>query len=194
MIDKVRLTMMENRRILPGIALIGALVIMLCLKWGYTHHQNSLDEIEAYRESLQASTSIVARGAEIKKLIGYQNKRIKTLEKGLLSAGRPAMAAAELQEAFKKLLLRKNITVTSENVLNSEENGDYTIIPVEFHLKAELGQLTRLLYDVRASRLLIGVRSMNIKAPYSKEQAKLNVSLIIEGAMKTESDMGEIQL
>ncbi len=188
--EKARLFMMENRRILPGIAVIGVLVLLLLVKWGYSHHQDARREIAAYREALQASSSIVARGDEIEKLIELKKNRIKELEKGLLKASRPSMAAAELQEAFKKLLLSKNISISSENVLNFEEAGDYIKIPVEFHLKAELWQLTRLLYDVRASRLLMGVKSMDVKVPYSENKAKMNISLVIEGAIKSREKGG----
>jgi len=190
MIDKIRLLLMENRRILPGIALIGALVLILIGRWGYTHHQNSMEEIAAYREVLQVSSSIVARGDEIKSLIEQKKNRIKELERGLLKADKPSMAAAELQEAFKKLLISKKISISSESVLNFEEAGDYIRIPVEFHLKAGLSQLTRLLYDVRASRLLIGVRSLNIKVPFAKGREQMNVSLVIEGAIRNRDKGG----
>jgi len=182
--QKIHLFIMENKRILPGVALIGVLILLLIVKWGYSRHQDSVREIMAYRDALQLSSSIVARGGDIEKLMDEKKKEIKRLEKGLLHGSKPSMAAAELQEAFKKLLLRKNISIDSEVVLNAEEAGDYVKIPVEFHLKAELWQLTRLLMELRASPLLMSVRSMNIKVPYAKNKAKMNVSLVIEGAIK----------
>jgi len=187
---KISLLLMENKRILPGLALIGLLVLLLIVKWGYTRHNNSMSEIEAYRDSLNLSSAILARGEDINKLIGLKTKRIKELEKGLLRADSSALAAAELQEAFKKLLVRKNISLDSESVLNSESAGDYTVIPVEFHLKAELWQLTRLLIDLRNSPFLMGVRSMVVKVPYSKSEVKMNISLVIAGAIKNKREKG----
>ncbi|MFQ5353313.1 MAG: GspMb/PilO family protein [Thermodesulfobacteriota bacterium] len=174
----------ENNRVLPGMAVIGVLVLLLILKWGYNHHQRSASEIIAYNDLLQASSSIAERGSEIEKIIAGQNQEISALEKGLLKAQKPSIAAAELQEAFKKILARKNIIISSENVLAFEESGEYIKIPVEFHLKAELGQLTRLLYDVRLSPLLMGVRSMHIRTLSAADNAIMNITLVLEGAIR----------
>ncbi|MFQ5442185.1 MAG: type II secretion system protein GspM [Thermodesulfobacteriota bacterium] len=182
---KLRLLIMENRRIIPGIAVIGVLAVLLLVRWGYNRHQSAVEEISAYNEVLRTSSLVLARGSEVEKLIGIEKKRIKELEKGLLRASKPSIAAAELQEAFKKLVKKKKISISSENVLNFEEEGDYIRIPVEFHLRAGLSQLTRLLYDVQASALLMGVRSLRIRGPNSRNKAKMNVTLVLEGAIKT---------
>ncbi len=182
--DKVLSLISENRRILPGVALIGALVLILIIRWGYNHHQRSMEEITAYNDLLQTSSSILARGDEVKKLIELDKTNISTLEKGLLKAKKPTIAAAELQEAFKKMVARKNIAISSENVLNFEETGKYIRIPVEFHLKAKLSQLTLLLYDIEVSPLLMSVRSMHVRTLGAKDSAQMNITIILEGAIK----------
>lgn len=181
---KLRLLIMENSRIIPGIALIGVLAVLLLVRWGYNRHQSAVEEISAYNEVLRTSSLVLAREGGVEKLMGVDRKRIKELEKGLLSAARPSIAAAELQETFKKFARKKKISISSENVLNFEEAGDYIRIPVEFHLRADLRQLTRLLYDIQASALLMGVRSMRVRAANSRNRAQMNVTLVLEGAMK----------
>jgi len=185
MMERVRQLVAENRRVVPGIVAIGVLVLLLILKWGYARHQESLAEIAAYREALQTSTVMLARTDDIKERIEANRKRLKALETGLLKAARPSMAAAELQEAFKRLIAGKNITIRSESVLSIEETGDYTAIPVEFHLNTELRDLAKLLYEIEASPLVMGVKSIHIAVPYSGDKAAVNVTLVVEGAMKS---------
>ncbi len=184
MMNRLRDLLAQNRRIVPGLLAIGVLVLLLVLKWGYAHHQESLAEIEAYREALQTSRVMLARTDDIKKRIEARKKGLSALEKGLLKAKSPAMAAAELQEAFKHLIAGKNITIRSESVLSFEELGDYTRIPVEFHLSTDLRQLARLLYDIETSPLVMGVRSMHVAVPYSGDKAMVNVTLVLEGGIK----------
>ncbi len=182
--EKIYSLIDTNRRILPGVALIGVLALLLLLRWGYNHHSSSLAEITAYNDLLQTSSSIVERGDDVKNLISLEKKKIASLEKGLLKAKKPTIAAAELQESFKKILVKKNISIDSENVLNFEEAGNYIKIPVEFHLKAELKQLTSLLYEIRLSPVLMGIKSLNIRSIAARDQAKMNVTLVLEGAIK----------
>ncbi len=180
---RLQILIAENRRIIPGFAAIGVLVLLLVLKWGYQRHQDYRAEIETYREALRTSSLMLSRTGDIKERIESRQKGIRALEKGLLKAARPSMAAAELQEAFKKLIAGKDITIRSQNVLSFEEAGKYVKIPVEFHLNTELGQLARLLYDIERSPLVMGVRSMHVTVPYSGEKAKINVTLVLEGAL-----------
>lgn len=182
--EKILTLTKENRRILPGIAIIGTLVFVLVLKWGYNTHQSSVAEITAYNDLLQTSSAIASRGEGVKKLIAEQKTEIGTLEKGLLKAEKPSIAAAQLQEAFKKIVARKKIIISSENVLNFEDAGKYIRIPVEFHLQAELSQLTRLLYEIQLSPLLMGVRSMNIRSMNATNSSRMSVTLVLEGAIK----------
>ncbi len=184
MIKKLRIMMLENRRLAPGMAVIGVLVLLLIVKWGYSRHMNARAEIAAYREALATSSEMLARGGDVKERIAREQKRLKALERGLLKASEPSMAAAELQEAFKRLIVRKNISISSENVLGFEEAGKYMKIPVEFHLKAALRELTRLLYEIEASPAIMRVRSMHVVVPYSGDKAMINVTLVLEGVIK----------
>jgi len=182
---RLQLLISENRRIIPGFVAIGVLVLLLVLKWGYARHQDFQEEISTYREALQTSSLMLARTDDIKERIENQRKGLKGLEKGLLKAPRPSMAAAELQEAFKKLIKGKDITIRSQNVLGFEEAGKYVKIPVEFHLNADLRQFARLLYEIERSPLVMGVRSMHVTVPYSGEKSKINVTLVVEGAIRS---------
>ncbi|MFQ5480085.1 MAG: type II secretion system protein GspM [Thermodesulfobacteriota bacterium] len=182
--EKIFSLIHDNKRILPGVAIIGALAFILIIKWGYNHHQRSIDEISAYNDLLQTSAAIIERGDDVKKSITLKKEEISKLEKGLLKAEKPSIAAAELQEAFKKMAAKKDITINSENVLNFEETGEYVRIPVEFHLKAKLRQLTLLLYDIKLSPLLMSVRSMNIRTINARDNAEMNITIVLEGAIK----------
>jgi hypothetical protein len=164
---------------------IGVLVLLLDVKWGYTRHQDYQSEIATYREALRTSSLMLSRTEGLKERIDTERKGLKTLEKGLLKAPRPSMAAAELQEAFKKLIKGKDIAIRSQNVLGFEEVGKYVKIPVEFHLNTELRQLARLLYEIEKSPLVMGVRSMHVTVPYSGEKTKINVTLVLEGAIRS---------
>ena len=186
---KLQLLIKQNRRIIPGIAVICVLVVLLIIKAGYDYHKATLDEIATYEDLLERSSLVLARGDNVGKLIDDARLGISKLEKGLLKADKPSIGAAKLQEAVKKMSSQKKITIKSENALNFEEAGAYVKVPVEFHFKAKLSQLNDLLYEIRSSPLLMGVSSMRIKAADQTDPSRLNVALVVVGAFKKNGEL-----
>lgn len=180
----LRALMLENRKLLPGIVIIGVLAVLLILRAGYNYHQGMHQEISSYEELLRNSSMILARGESLEERLSVGIKMAGTLEKGLLGAVQPSIGAAELQEEFKNYSSRRQIVITSETALSFEEAGDYIKIPVEFRFKAELWRLSDLLYDIQASPLLMGVKKLRIRSPEEREPTMLTVTIVVEGAIR----------
>lgn len=178
---KLRKLATENRRVFSGLVIIGVLCCLLILKWGYGYHVAIREEIATQRERYVAYAAILERSGEMAGFEKSAERHIGELEKGLLKAGKPSMAVAEMGEAFKKLSSKKGITVNFEKALAFAEEEGYVRIPVEFQFKAEMSRLKELLYDLEASPLLMGIRSVRLK---SKGDEKLEVSMVVEGAIR----------
>jgi len=126
----------------------------------------------------------VAKSAEMQNSIAVGKKKVEDMEKGLLKADNPSLGAAVLQEAIKKIASKKRIQIRSESVLTVEEAAEYIKVPVQFQLEADLTQLTRLLYEIQSSPLLMGVRTMRINGQSRRNQGLLHVTLVVDGAIK----------
>jgi Tfp pilus assembly protein PilO len=182
------LTLFDNRRLLLGATVICVLALLLVIKTGYAYHRDSMEELSNYEEALSISSKILSRGTEVENFIALGTERLAELEQGFLDADKPSIGAARLQEAVKKIALRNKISIRSEKSNNFKEAGHYIKIPVEFHFTSELMQLNRLLYDIEASELLIGVRAINIKSPERNKRAKLDITLVVEGVIRRTGD------
>lgn len=183
-IKKIQAAMEENRRMLPGVIVIIILVMLLAFRWGYRRHVAGLVEIAALEDLYRSSISLAQRGADISRLKAESEARIREREKGLLKAAKPTIAAAELVESFKAVTSRKGIVITSQRALAASDRAGYKVIPVEFLFRADLAQVKNLLYDIQSSQMLVGVRELKIKVPEHKDNGRLEVRLVIEGAIK----------
>src|SRR5574340_754099 len=93
-------TLMRNRRILPGIAIIGIFAMLLIVRAAYNYHINILHDIADREELYKTSSSMLDRGSELSMRMDYAQIRVKKLEKGLLNSDKPFMAAAKLEETL----------------------------------------------------------------------------------------------
>lgn len=174
----------ENKRILPGVIAIAILISLLAVRWGYSRHMANLEEIAALEELYRSSLSLVERGEGVSKVKEESEARIREREKGLLKAGKPSVAAAELVEAFKSLASKRGIVISSQRSLSAVDKAGYTRVPVEFQFKTELSRLKDLLYDIQTSPVLMGVTQLKIKVSEQKEGGKLDVQLVVDGAIR----------
>lgn len=175
----------KNRRALIGIAAICVLSALLAVKGFHSRHLIKKAEIEARAETYRKTSAAVLREDEAGKLKISADKKIAELEKGLLNADSPSIGAALLQEAFKSYTVKKGIAVSSERALPFNEKDGYKKIPVEFQFKANPEELKGLLYDIKSSPLIMGVRSLRLKSSGRGGPERLNVSLVLEGVIRS---------
>lgn len=172
----------DNRKLMPAVIIIAALSSLLIIRAGYGYHVEAKKKIFLNIERYASIQSMLAREDEVLKLKDSYKERLRVLESGLLKSDKPAIAAAELEEAFKTFASRKGIKVSSEKALPFERAGSYTRIPVEFQINARLSELKELLYDMRSARVLMGARTVRIKTVPEKTSGILDVTLLVEGA------------
>jgi hypothetical protein len=168
-----------NKRLAYGIALIMLLSALTVIKAFYNFHAGVQKDIELKKETLALLASAVQRGSE-----GGDKKgtdRLHALEDGLIKSDKPSIAAALVQKAFKFAASKNTITVISERPLKPLEAGAYTVVPIEFQLKAGLSGFKGLLADLHSSYPSTSVASLSIKA---SDNAMLDVTIVIQGAMR----------
>lgn len=174
----------KNRRVAAAIAVICVLSALLVLKGLHSQHITRKAEIEARAESYRSASTVLLRGAQVEKLKKSAEKKIAAMEKGLLDADHPSIGAALLQEAFKSYTVKKGIAVSSERALPFSERGGYRLVPVEFQFKANLEEFKGLLYDIKSSPLVMGVKSVRINSSGRGGPERFEVSLVLEGAIR----------
>ncbi|MBI5236990.1 MAG: hypothetical protein HY887_01015 [Deltaproteobacteria bacterium] len=176
-----------NKRLLPAFGIIIILVALLVARAGYNYHRAVLEEIASNADKYAAFQSMLERADELKRLKGANEERVREFESGLLNAEKPSIGAAKLQEAFKALASKRMISVSSERALPVVYTDRYARVPVEFQFKARLYDLKELLYDIQASSVLMGVRSVRIKASEADGSSALDVTIVVEGAIRKQT-------
>lgn len=183
-LKKIAAIIDENKRILPGVIVIALLMGLLLFRWGYRRHMAAIDEIAVLEDLYSSSVSMVERGGDVARLKAQSEARVKERENGLFRAVKPSVAAAELVESFKALSFRRGIVIASQRGLPVSDKAGYTAVPVEFQFKTGLTQLKSLLYEIQSSPALLGVRELKIKVPEQNDNGRLDVRLVVEGAIK----------
>ncbi len=174
----------KNRRLFAGIALIVILAALILIRAGYRYHQSVTQEIETKAELYSMSVALMADSSGVEELRRSAEKKADTLEKGLLAAERPPVAAAKLQKAFREISKKRGVVVSSERMLPFSEEGFYVKIPVEFQFRADMHQVKNIMYDIVSSPVVVGVRRLKLRAEDSRNPRMLDVVMTVEGAMK----------
>lgn len=182
-IEAVMRFMEENRRVVPAVAIIFALLCLLIYQWGSGYHAGAMEEIETLTEQYEMYRSVEARAGDLPTRTERARKDIEELEQGLLKADTEALGAALLQEAVKSTAAKRGIKMLSEKALSTIEAGEYTRIPVEFQFKSGLRQVKAFILDIESSELLMGVKSLSIRTPGGAGD-RLEVTLVVEGAIR----------
>ncbi|MBI2400274.1 MAG: hypothetical protein HYV23_04345 [Deltaproteobacteria bacterium] len=112
-------------------------------------------------------------------------------EKRLIAGNKPDAGVAVLQEAFRACSARGGIVVASGRALPAVKQGSYLRIPMEFQFRADVQQLKELLSDMHSSPVLMGMKGVKIKSRGASDPGRLDVSMVVEGAMKKPLPNGE---
>jgi Tfp pilus assembly protein PilO len=175
-----------NRRLLPAFVVIVILAALLIGRSGYRYHLSALEEIASTAERYEAFQSVLDRAGDFEKLRKKDDERVREFERGLLGADKPSTGAAKLHEAFKELASKRGVAISSVRPLSAVYTESYAKVGVEFLVKGRLVELKDLLYDMQASPVLMGVRSIRIKSD-AEGSPSLDATIVVEGAIRKQS-------
>lgn len=166
----------ENRRLVYGLLLILILVGLIAFRKAYEFHQAAQQEMESKKESIAILSSRLDGGNRP----GYEQKP-PSLEKGLVQADKPSIAAALIQKSIRAAALKNRVHIISERPLKPVGHGPYLKVPVEFQFKTDTAGLTGFLTDVRSAEPMTGVDGVSIKR---SDSGGLEVTMVVLGAMR----------
>lgn len=168
-----------------------ALGAILFGKLIYTFHASAAQEAELKKEELAAYSMLTARLGELQKLKANGEIKLVEAEKRLIPGKKSDAGVAVLQEAFRACSGRNGILVASGRALPAVKQGSYLKIPMEFQFRADVQQLKELLSDMQSSQILMGMKGVKIKSRGASDPGRLDVSMVVEGAMKKPLPDGE---
>ncbi len=73
----------------------------------------------------------------------------------LLDETTPALAAARLQQLLHSQASQNGVQVISTQIINTEESGVLQPVAIQAHLRADLGELVSLLYQLESGQPLL---------------------------------------
>lgn len=150
----------------------------------YTFHSSATAEAALKKEELAAYSALTARLGELQKLKADVEIKLMEAEKKLIAGKKADAGVAVLQEAFRACSVRSGIVVASGRALPAVKQGSYLKIPMEFQFRADVMQLKELLSDMQSSQILMGMKGVKIKSRGASDPGRLDVSMVVEGAMK----------
>lgn len=183
-IPYIQSTVEKNRRLAVGAALIFVLSALLAIEALHGRHVAKKAALEARAGAYRSGAVTLLKGEEAEKIRKSRREKIMEMEKGLLGANNPSIGAALLQEAFKSYASRRGIPVASQRTLPAGDHGVYKKVPVEFQFKAKPEELKGLFDDIKGSPMVMGVRSVRVKSNERGPGGRLDVSLVLEGAIR----------
>ena len=150
-------------------------------------------------KTLRKYRRLVALAADQKKEFQEMQARLAEAEKGLLSSSTSALAAAELQEVIKQLMAKqgmemRNAAFRPVRVLKVA-GASYNVVPLSLSFQCRLDQLTSFLLAAHASRKVLALDQLSIRALPSrpgrpqkpqKPQRMVAVRMVIRGLMIAE--------
>lgn len=162
-----------------------ALAAILFGKLVYNFHSRSVQQAALRAGQLANYRDITARLNEFEVQKNDGEARLMEAEKRLIAGKKADAGVAVLQEAFRTCSARSGIAIASGRALPAVKQGTYTRIPMEFQFRADVLQLKELLSGMQASPVLMGMKGVKIKSRGASEPGRLDVSMVVEGAMKT---------
>ena len=168
-------------RMIVASMILGAILFGKLL---YTFHADAAQQAALKKEELAVYASLTARLGELHKLKEDGEAKLMEAEKRLIAVKKADAGVAMLQEAFRACSARGGISVSSGRAMPAVTKGSYLKIPMEFQFRADVLQLKELLSDMQTSPVLMGMKGIKIKSRGASEPGRLDVSMVVEGAMK----------
>lgn len=164
--------------------LILALAAILFGKLIYNFHSSSAEQAALKEEELAMYREMTERLGELKEQKEEKGAALMEAEKKLIKGNEADAAVAVLQEAFRACSVRSGISIASNRALPTVKQGSYVKVPMEFQFRADVMQLKELLSGMQSSPVLMGMKGIKIKSRGSSEPGRLDVSMVVESAMK----------
>jgi len=167
------------------------LAAILLGKLIYNFHSSAAEEAELKKEELTLYASLTGRLGELERLKKDGEAKLMEAENRLIAVKKSDAAVAVLQDAFRSCSVRNGISIASGRALPALKQGSYLRIPMEFQFRADVLQLKELLSDMQASPVLMGMKGIKIKSRGASDPGRLDVSMVVESAMKKPLQDGE---
>jgi len=179
-----RLKPREKRFLLTGGIIILVIIAYQAAIWYSGIRSSMKEQIEINQATLQKQLNKISTKGEIEKKLETISTEIKELEKGLISADKPPLAAAEIQRSLKDIALSLGIDIKSEKALNPVDTGFYLAVPVEIGFTATTARLKDMLYRIKTSPLLFTISSMKLRVMNINNPVDVYATLVVQGFIK----------
>lgn len=135
------------------------------------------------RKYRRAATGEVARQASLSDL----QKRVVTVEAGMLESPTAALAAAELQRILKEMAAANRIELSATEFLPAKAlDSEHTLISTRFTVTANMDRLVNFLVTLESAPKAFGVRTLAVYANVPNPEKKVSATLVLAGVMRTE--------
>lgn len=186
-----RLKPRERKFLLGGGVIILVIIVYQIATWYSDIRSSTKEQIEINQVIFQKQLNKISEERDIEKRLKTVSAEIKELEKGLISADKPPLAAAEIQRSLKDIASSFGIDIKSEKALNPVDTGFYLAVPVEIGFTASTAKLKDMLYRIKTSPLLFTISSMKLRVMNIGNPVDVYATLVVQGFIKKAGSSGK---
>lgn len=166
----------RGRLVALALVLIPAILVVRYGVWPLVEsYATSGTELENTREDIARYQRLLNELPVLEEAVA-RLERTRPLAPYLLAGSNRALAAADLQRRLQESAERSNVTILSLRVGNPGPDGPLERISVEARLRAGIGELRDLLYQIETSKPYLFVDDFSINVRQSRRIRRGTVS------------------
>lgn len=187
-----RVNQREKRVLLMGGAMVAVIIVYQLYGWYGGLIKKGGEFVGERRTFLERQYRKISEKTSVQKEHSALEADLKALEAGLLPGDTPPIAAARMQNMLKEMAQSAGIEITLEKTINPVEKGMYLVIPVEIGFTATTEKLSKMLYQITASKTILAVSDMKVTVKNIRNPIDAYTTLVINGLIvKTEPEKQE---
>ncbi len=175
---------MKNKKLTIGITLICILFFLLIYDYGYkgisSLRSELTDEIDLKLRTIEKFNSLIQKRDFYKKELTEIKVSSKKINKIVIKAKTPALAAANIQNTIKSIVTGKGGTITKTRVRNTDDIPPFKIINVEVDATIpDIQSLTNTIYEIEGKEKGLILKGFDTRVKNHRRPGKLSVKLHI---------------
>lgn len=201
-----RLSKREKTLVAASLAALLVVLGRYLLVVPYLDHREAVkNQLEIQPQRLEKNLRYVSQKAEIEAGVERARAEIKGLDSVLLSGDTPSVSASSLQEVVQSLAAKEGTQVITTRVLNPETTGQFTKIPIQLEISAQIDQLANLVKGIESADKLLVINELTVRSLFTPAAVRppgagpstpsppqtLRASLVVAGFARSSTGPGQ---
>lgn len=174
--------MKRSKTFIVTIPVMILLIGLIIYQYGFLSVQDRLQEIKEEQaiktRTLEKYISLISERPQLEKTLASLNETRKSLDEKLIEGNTPALAAANLQETVKNIVMSAGGTFTSERIGKPEELKKFRIITVSMDIVLpDIKALGDILHAIETKTPYLILNDLDVRVRNFRDPRELTVKM-----------------